>query len=145
MVGQLFRKLGFNVHKTEHFDYGADLIAEKEGESLAIQVKRWGQRVSEKAVRDAAAGKAYYKCDRALVVSNNSFSVRAKRLAEAQDVELWDRERLVRAIQWFCATCGVRLASDERRWCLMKHAWFGGNVYCREHQAAARARLTGTD
>jgi HJR/Mrr/RecB family endonuclease len=141
VVGQLFRRLGYDVRKTEHFDYGADLIATNEQESIAIQVKRYGQRVSEKAVRDAHAGKAYYGCDRAMVVSNHRFMPRAVRLAKTIDVELWDRMKLVRQIQWFCADCGIRLSSAERRWCFIKHEEHGGNVYCLEHQPAARERV----
>ena len=141
VVGQLFRRLGYDVRKTEHFDYGADLIATNEHESVAIQVKRYGQRVSEKAVRDAHTGKTYYGCDRAMVVSNHRFMPRAVKLARATDVELWDRMKLVRQIQWFCTTCGTRLSPAERRWCFIKHEAYGGNVYCREHQEAARARV----
>jgi hypothetical protein len=135
VVGQLFRHNGYSVELTARYDYGADLIVRKDGVSTAVQAKRWGQRVGENAVRAAHAGRTAYSCDKAMVVATNEFTRRAIAAAKLLDVELWGRLTLAREIQWLCAVCGSRVTAAERRWCLMKHDRFGGNVYCRPHQA----------
>ena len=86
-------------------------------------------------MRAAHAGRTAYSCDRALVVASNEFTRRAVQAARLLDVELWGRLRLAREIQWLCAVCGSRVTPAERRWCLIKHDRFGGNVYCRAHQS----------
>ena len=43
---------------------------------------------------EAFAGSKYYKCNKALVVTNNYFTKGAIELAEANGVILWDRDEL---------------------------------------------------
>lgn len=95
----LFQRLGYAVEQTKATgDFGADLIVERGRERAAVQVKRSAKRVSAKAVQEAVAAKAVYKCYRAIVVTNQGFTKSAEALAVANDVELWDRDRLVAAI-----------------------------------------------
>jgi restriction system protein len=61
----------------------------------AVQAKRWNKRVGVKAVQEAVAAKGYYNCGAALVVANREFTRQAKRLARANNVELWGRDALV--------------------------------------------------
>jgi restriction system protein len=95
-VSTLFRRLGYDVEVTRYRgDYGADLVVKKDARKVAVQAKRWRKKVGLKAVQEAVAAKAMYRCNRALVVANLEFTQQARRLARANKVELWDREALV--------------------------------------------------
>jgi HJR/Mrr/RecB family endonuclease len=62
-------------------------------------VKRYNKPVGNKAVQEANAAQIYYRCYRALVVTNSSFTTPAKQLAERCKVELWDRKKLKEKIK----------------------------------------------
>lgn len=95
----LFGRLGYRVELTQLVgDYGADLILGRDGMRTLVQAKRWNRSVGIRAVQEAAAGRPYRSCDRAMVVTNSRFSKAARELARANRVELWDRDRLARAI-----------------------------------------------
>ena len=95
----LFSKLGFKVQQTAaHGDFGADLVASSRGERVVIQAKRYRRKVGVKAVQEAVAAKGYYSCDKAMVVTNSSFTRQAATLAHRNRVELWDRNRLRKAM-----------------------------------------------
>lgn len=92
----LFRRLGYAVeHTGRRGDYGADLIVAKDGRRTVVQAKRWTRNVGIKAVQEAVAAKAPYRCADALVVTNRYFSGAASKLARANGVLLWDRDTLV--------------------------------------------------
>lgn len=76
-------------------DLGADLIIEMNGIKTAVQAKRWNNIVTERAVQEVVASKAYYGCTQAMVITNNRFSQHAKVLAKINNVLLWDREKFV--------------------------------------------------
>ena len=69
-------------------DYGVDLLGEYNGERWAIQCKYYTRPVDGSAVQEAVAGMAYYDCNRAMVVTNASFTPAARELAQANGVEL---------------------------------------------------------
>ncbi len=95
----LFEKLGFTVERTRYRgDYGADLVAYKDGVKTVIQAKRSKGNVGVKAIQEAAAAKRYYQAAKAIVVTNSSFTTQAMRLAKANEVELWGYLRLITAI-----------------------------------------------
>lgn len=90
-----FENLGYKVELTgDSHDYGADLIARKVGESIAIQAKRHKSRVGISAVQQVISSMQYYKCEKGIVVSNSYYTKPAKNQAEASNVELWDRSDL---------------------------------------------------
>jgi restriction system protein len=92
----LFQRLGYQVELTrKRGDYGADLVITKQGRRTVVQAKRWSKRVGVKAVQEVVAAKAIYRCDLMLVVANREFTQQARRLARANQVELWDRSQLV--------------------------------------------------
>lgn len=96
----LFRQLGYEVNRTPYRgDYGADLLLVKDGQKTAVQAKRSANTVGLQAVQEVVAARAFYDCTRTLVVTNNSFSPQARRLATPNQVELWDREALLRIIE----------------------------------------------
>ncbi|MCR4991369.1 MAG: restriction endonuclease [Lachnospiraceae bacterium] len=90
-----FERQGYKVELTPGSnDYGADLILTKNGEITVVQAKRYQANVGNKAVQEIVAAQAYYGAVKAMVVTNSYFTNPAIKLAEANDVELWDRDRL---------------------------------------------------
>jgi hypothetical protein len=93
---RLFSRLGYQVERTQYSgDFGADLIVARKDERCVIQAKRMSSSVGVAAIQQAVAACAMYDCDYAMVVTNNRFTRQAEALAAANDVELWDRERLI--------------------------------------------------
>lgn len=91
-VAQLLIEQGYvNVSLTEHYDYGVDIIADKDGVRWGIQVKRYSGLVKAEAVRQVVTGLRLYGCDRAMVITNSTYSNVARRLAEGNDCVLIDR------------------------------------------------------
>lgn len=84
------RKKGFkDVQVTQASrDQGADILARRKKEKYAVQCKYYAKPVGNKAVQEVYAAKTFYGCDRALVMSNATFTKGAKELAESLDVEL---------------------------------------------------------
>ena len=73
-------------------DFGADIIVMHEGERTAVQCKRYSRPIGVKAVQEAVSAKDYYKCAKAAVITNTSFTRQAKELAAESGVILWDRD-----------------------------------------------------
>lgn len=92
----LFQQLGYKAQVTpKSGDFGADLIM-KGQQKIVIQAKRYGSknRVSLSAVQEVYGAQAYYKADEAWVITNSSFTKSARALAEACNVQLFDRKDL---------------------------------------------------
>lgn len=101
-VAKLLKHRGFtNVQLTERFDYGVDVIAEKDGIRWGVQVKHYNNMVKAAAVRQVVTALVRYKCDRAMVVANNVFSRPAKELAADNKCVLIDRDALTEWIVQF--------------------------------------------
>jgi len=96
-LAQQFEYGGFKVTLTpKSRDQGADLITENEdGFITVIQAKKYDGIVSNSAIQEIVAAKAYYNADIAMVVTTGYFSKSAIELAEANDVVLMDRDKLV--------------------------------------------------
>ena len=95
----LFRQLGYRVNRTSYQgDYGADLVITRDGVKTAVQAKRSKRRIGIKAVQQAFASTGRYACQQSMVVTNASFTPQAIELAKADNVELWDRNRLRKAM-----------------------------------------------
>lgn len=97
----ILRKNGFeNVSVTRGSgDQGGDVLATKEGVKYIIQCKRYANPVGNKAVQEAYAGIAFYKCHVGVVMTNSTFTPSAKELAEATGVLLWDRTVLQKMVE----------------------------------------------
>lgn len=99
-IAQLLVELGCdNVSLTEKYDYGVDIVAEKDGVRWGIQVKRHSGLVKAAAVRQVVTGLRLYGCDRAMVITNSTFSNVAQRLAAGNDCVLIDRTKLDTLVQ----------------------------------------------
>jgi len=109
IIAQLFRRGGFSVQETSYTgDYGADLVASKGEERVAIQVKRYGptNSVGVGEVNQVLGGMRYYDCNRCLVITTSRFTPAAIEMAKRAKVVLWDWDVLVRQIQ---KVCGISL------------------------------------
>lgn len=94
-IAELFQKLGYTTKVTpESNDQGIDVLAIKRETTIAIQAKCYSGVVGNHAIMEAVAGKAYYSADKCMVVTNSTFTKRAKELAAKNNVTLWDRKIL---------------------------------------------------
>lgn len=75
-------------------DFGVDILATKDGINYAIQCKRYHDKVGLEAIQEVYAGRAYYECHVAVVLTNQLFTPNAIKLADKIGVVLWDRETL---------------------------------------------------
>ena len=91
-----YEALGYNVKLTKSScDYGVDLIIKKDGQLTIIQAKRYGSKVGVNAIQQIVAGLRYYKASKGIVVTNNYYTKNAINLAEANEIELIDRNKLI--------------------------------------------------
>jgi len=99
-VAEILKKQGFKrVSVTKATcDFGVDIIctAKKGKEKIAIQVKRYNSPLSGKAIQEVVAGARHYNATRAMVITNSTFTPKAKVLAKSNDCELIDRYLLKR-------------------------------------------------
>ncbi len=78
---------------------GANLVGtDNQGRKVVIQAKRYQSLVGFRVIQKVLEARDYYGAERALVVTNNSFTVNAQNLASNHEVELWDRTRLIEAL-----------------------------------------------
>ena len=99
MDGYEFEYQCAKILKRKHFskikvtqssgDQGIDIIAFKHRKKYGIQCKYYTHPVGNKAVQEAYAGANFYDCDKAVVMTNITFTKSATQLAQKLDVELW--------------------------------------------------------
>lgn len=101
-ISLLFNKMGYSSKVTQKSgDQGIDVIATRNGTKIGIQAKCYSGAVGNTAVQEVIAGKMFYKCDKALVVTNNYFTPTAIELAQSSDIILWNRDLLKEKILEF--------------------------------------------
>ena len=72
-------------------DYGADILAQKEGVTYAVQCKCYTGPVGVGAVQEVYAGRDYYDRMVGAVMTNQYFTAPAVEAAEKLHILLWDR------------------------------------------------------
>lgn len=72
-------------------DFGADILAEKEGVTYAIQCKCYTSPIGVKAIQEAYAGRDYYDRMVGAVLTNQYFTAPAVEAAGKLKILLWDR------------------------------------------------------
>lgn len=80
-------------------DHGADILGEQNGVKYAFQCKRFESKVSSKPIGEVLRGINYYKCDKGIVITNNYFTKQAINEAAVNNVELWDRDKIISLYQ----------------------------------------------
>jgi len=90
----------YNISGTSYTgDYGVDIIAYQNNIKCAIQCKRANSKITNKAIQEIAAGKKHYKCEKAIVISNNYYTSNAQELAFDNKVLLLDRDDLIKMLK----------------------------------------------
>lgn len=87
-----------HVSLTDYYDSGIDAIAASDGEVIGVQIKRATNKVGVAAVRAAVTGLKHYGCNRAMVVTNSSFTNAAIKLANENNCILIDGSSLRRNV-----------------------------------------------
>lgn len=104
-VGTLMENMGYDVKMVRGgSDFGADLIATKDGTRITVQVKRYSRPVPRAAVSDAVGARQHFKCQKAMVVTNNVFAPSSQTFAESTNCILIDRIKLSEWIRNFQKT-----------------------------------------
>lgn len=146
-VKELLELVGFrNVEMTPRFDKGADLIATRDGERTAVQVKRRSSAVRKDAILQLCDGMEQYGCAAGLLVTNSFLTREAEDRARHYGIEVWDRRRIAEYADGeepdldtsHCAECGTDVTAGVTKFCLDQPGRFGGLVYCMQHQARSR-------
>ena len=98
---KIIRKNGFsNVKVTAASgDQGVDIIAYKDNLKYAFQCKHYSNSLGNKPIQEVYAGKTFYQCDVAVVITNSTFTEGAKALAKSTGVILWDRSVLHKLVK----------------------------------------------
>lgn len=95
-IAEIFKKLGYSTENTKlSCDQGVDVIAKKGDNIIAIQAKHYKQPVGNHAIMEVVGGAKFYKASLCYVITNNYFTKSAKELAAANNVILWDRDKLI--------------------------------------------------
>lgn len=98
-IAKMLKRHNFaDIQITEYYDYGVDIIAKKNGVTWGIQTKRYSNQVKADAVRQVYSALKHYKCDRGMVITNNTFTNPAKKLAEENHIILIDRYMLAKKV-----------------------------------------------
>lgn len=99
-IESILQTYGFNVSRTPTTgDQGVDLVAEKKGVRIAIQCKYYSKPVGNKAVQEVIAGRDFYHCQKACVVTNNSFTPSARKIAAVAKVILANDNQIIEKLE----------------------------------------------
>ncbi len=106
MNGHTFERACADILKSNGFknvevtkgsgDFGVDILAEKNGIRYAVQCKRYSNKLDNTPIQEVIGGLAYYHCQKGIVMTNSYFTEPANTLAKVNNVELWDRDKLVK-------------------------------------------------
>ena len=71
-------------------DYGADVLCSKNGETYAVQCKKYSGKVSYRAVEEVVCAMNYYRTDRAMIFTNSELTAQANEAARKLGVIVYD-------------------------------------------------------
>lgn len=100
-VAKLFRAKGYSARVTSKSgDAGIDVIASKNGEKIAIQVKRHksSNKVGSPTVQKTLGSLHEINADKAIVITSSRFTQPAKKRARGAPIELWSISKIHREI-----------------------------------------------
>lgn len=97
-VAKLFQNMGYSARVTaksdgkEGGDYGADIIAKKNGQTLVVQVKKWAPHnlVGAPDVRSTLGCMHTFGASKAILVTTSDFTEQAHVQAKGGPIELWN-------------------------------------------------------
>ncbi|MDO8126036.1 MAG: DUF853 family protein [Candidatus Brocadiales bacterium] len=101
-IARLLKLMGYEAHATKATgDDGVDVFAEKDGEKVIVQCKKWEKPVGRAVVDELAGTAARHKATRAILATTSSFSLDAEQTAREHNIALWDFFMLCRLFQKF--------------------------------------------
>jgi len=101
-IGLLFKSMGYEVTNLPYIgDYGADLLAKRNGETIVVQVKKFGldHSVGAPEVQKTLGSIWKYNASRAVLITTSTFTTKAYEQASGAPIELWDREKLKETLE----------------------------------------------
>lgn len=96
-IAKLFQKMGYQTEVTRKTgDYGVDVIAKKDDDVIAIQVKKnsHGNNVGDSVVQNTLGGMWKYKANKAIIITTSDFTTMAHEQARSAPIELWNKKTL---------------------------------------------------
>ncbi|MDF0727257.1 restriction endonuclease [Cytobacillus sp. S13-E01] len=75
-------------------DEGVDIITYKNGKKIAVQCKRYSNKITNSAIQEVFSGMHFYNCHEAYVITNSYFTENANTLANKHKVKLINRDGL---------------------------------------------------
>jgi hypothetical protein len=91
-----FRRQGYTVNFTETTgDHGIDLILIKDGQTSAVQCKRWSDSVGEPVLRDFYGALVSAGISSGIVMTTSTFTASAKEFARGAPIRLLDLDELL--------------------------------------------------
>ena len=93
----LFEELGYEIHPEKHPTHlGVDLLATKDGETIAIQARRYPKthKVTDSIILISQEAKRLCGCQKSIVLVTTYFTQKAIADAQSLNIELWDRDTL---------------------------------------------------
>lgn len=96
-VAKLFQKMGYQTTVTKKTgDYGIDVLAKKDNDMIAIQVKKnsHGNNVGDVVVQNTLGSMWRYKANKAIIITTSDFTVMAHEQAKEAPIELWNKTKL---------------------------------------------------
>jgi restriction system protein len=97
LLVRLYDSMGYSTqHTGKSGDQGADVIANKNGERILIQAKRYTNwNTGNAAVQQVFAAMKFYDCNKGIVISTSeNFTREARELAKVTDIELVSKDRI---------------------------------------------------
>lgn len=95
----LFNNKGYKVQNMPlSGDFGADLVVQKHNDKIAIQAKRYSNKVGLHAIQEVIGSMAYYNCNKGMVITNSYFTKSARKLAKVNNIILWNRDRFIKEV-----------------------------------------------
>lgn len=101
-IATIYRKKGYTATVTKSSgDQGVDvIITDNLGYKIGIQTKRSGTKITNSSVQEIYSGINYYDCFKGIVITNNYFTPSAVSLAEHNNIELINRTRLFKMLDY---------------------------------------------
>jgi len=92
----MFRRQGYVVNITGTTgDHGIDLVLAKDGQTTAVQCKRWADPVGEPVLRDFYGATVSAGIAEGIVVATSSFTPSAREFAQNKPIRLIDIDELL--------------------------------------------------
>jgi restriction system protein len=103
LISELFQKMGYKTEVTSATcDYGIDVIANKDQDTIAIQAKKYskGNNVGNRDVQMLLGAMQFnsVKANKAILITSSDFTVQAKEQAKEAPIELWNGKYLSQLI-----------------------------------------------